>query len=90
MILSLTTPTHSRAEDFVAAGAKMTYMEDKETKKQLAKVPDVDKHGEPIWKIERSEELTEKRKRADVPLFLRKNSTTDKGNQMDEKDRTPE
>ena len=28
-------------------------MEDKELKKKLRKVPDVDEAGEPIWKIER-------------------------------------
>jgi hypothetical protein len=27
-------------------------MEDKDVKKKLRKVPDVDKTGEPIWKIE--------------------------------------
>ena len=65
-------------------------MEDKELKKKLAKVPDVDKDGEPIWKIESPEERTEKRNRADVPLFLRRNSSADKGNPQDEKDETPE
>jgi hypothetical protein len=65
-------------------------MEDKELKKKLAKVPDVDKGGEPIWKIESPEERVEKRNRADVPLFLKRNSSTDKGNPQDEKDETPE
>ena len=65
-------------------------MEDKEVKRKLAKVPDVDKDGEPIWKIETPEERLEDRNREDVPLFLKRNSSTDKGNPMDEKDETPE
>ena len=65
-------------------------MEDKELKRKLAKVPDVDKDGEPIWKIESPEERIEKRNREDVPLFLKTNSSTDKGNLQDEKDETPE
>jgi len=65
-------------------------MEDKEVKRKLAKVPDVDMDGEPIWKIESPEERIEKRSRDDVPLFLRRNSSTDKGNPQDEKDETPE
>ena len=65
-------------------------MEDKEVKRKLAKVPDVDKDGEPIWKIETPEERLEDRNREDVPLFLKRNSSTDEGNPMDEKDQTPE
>jgi hypothetical protein len=65
-------------------------MEDKEVKRKLAKVPDVDKDGEPIWKIETSESRVEDKKLADVPLFLRKLGSSDKGNQQDEKDSTPE
>jgi hypothetical protein len=65
-------------------------MEDKELKKKLAKVPDVDKDGEPIWKIESPEERTEKRKLEDVPLFLKRHSSADKGNPQDEKDETQE
>ena len=65
-------------------------MEDKELKRKLAKVPDVDKDGEPIWKIETPEERVENQNRKDVPLFLRRNSSTDKGNLQDEKDETPE
>jgi hypothetical protein len=65
-------------------------MEDKEVKRKLAEVPDVDKDGEPIWKIETPEERIENRNREDVPLFLSRNSSTDKGNPMDEKDETPE
>ena len=65
-------------------------MEDKEVKRKLGKVPDVDKDGEPIWKIETPEERLEDRNREDVPLFLKRNSSTDKGNPMDEKDETPE
>jgi hypothetical protein len=65
-------------------------MEDKEVKRKLAKVPDVDKDGEPILKIETSEERIENRNREDVPLFLKRHSSSDKGNPMDEKDKTPE
>ena len=65
-------------------------MEDKEVKRKLAKVPDVDKDGEPIWKIETPEERVENRNREEVPLFLKRNSSTDKGDPMDEKDETPE
>jgi hypothetical protein len=65
-------------------------MEDKEVKRKLGKVPDVDKDGEPIWKIESPEERIEKRSRQDVPQFLKKGGSTDKGNPQDEKDKTPE
>ena len=65
-------------------------MEDKELKKKLAKVPDVDKDGEPIWKIETSESRTAERKRSEVPLFLKNNPSSAQGNQQDEKDETPE
>ena len=30
----------------------MVIMEDKESKKKLAKIPDVDKNGDPIYKID--------------------------------------
>jgi hypothetical protein len=53
-------------------------------------VPDVDKNGEPIWKIETPEDRIEKRNLEDVPLFLKRNSGSDKGNPQDEKDATPE
>ena len=65
-------------------------MEDKEVKRKLAKVPDVDKDGEPIWKIETPEERLENRNLEDVPLFLKRHSSSDKGNGRDEKDETPE
>jgi hypothetical protein len=65
-------------------------MEDEEVKRRLAKVPDVDKDGEPIWKIESPAERVEKRNREDVPLFLKRHSSSDKGNPQDEKDETPE
>ena len=47
-------------------------MEDKEVKRKLRKVPDVDKDGEPIWKIERGAEKTEK-KNSNVLQFPQKN-----------------
>jgi hypothetical protein len=65
-------------------------MEDKEVKKRLKKVPDVDKDGEPILKIESAGERREKSRRAKVPLFLRKSRSSAQGNQQDEKDETPE
>ena len=65
-------------------------MEDKKLKKKLAKVPDVDKDGEPIWKIETPGSRIEKRKRDAVPLFLKKSKSAAQGNLQDEKDETPE
>lgn len=66
-------------------------MEDKELKKKLKKVPDVDKDGEPIWKIEESADRIEKKNRSKVPLFLKDKKTgAVQGNQQDEKDETPE
>lgn len=65
-------------------------MEDKELKKRLAKVPDVDENGEPIYKIDKAAARVEKRKRSSVPLFLRDNSSAPKGNPQDEKDETAE
>jgi hypothetical protein len=65
-------------------------MEDKEVKKRLKKVPDVDKDGEPILKIESPGELDEKRRRSKVPLFLRKSPSSPQGNEQDQKDETPE
>ena len=65
-------------------------MEDKEVKRKLARVPDVDKDGEPIWKIQSPEERIEKRSRQDVPQFQKRGGSTDKGNPQDEKDETPE
>ena len=37
-------------------------MDDKEVKKKLSRVPDVDKNGEPIWKIEVNPEKGGKKK----------------------------
>jgi len=49
-------------------------MEDKELKKKLRKIPDLDKSGEPIWKIERAAPATpEKKKDSNVIPFPRKN-----------------
>jgi hypothetical protein len=44
-------------------------MEDKELKKRLRKVPDVDSTGEPIWKIERAGGKSEKKKRSNLLPF---------------------
>jgi hypothetical protein len=48
-------------------------MEDKEVKKKLRKVPDVDETGEPIWKIDRTAAKAEEKKRSKPPPSLRKN-----------------
>lgn len=55
-------------------------MEDKELKKKLRKIPDVDETGEPIWKIERNANRTEKKKRPNVILFPKKNRDEARGN----------
>ena len=43
-------------------------MEDKEVKRKLRKIPDVDKDGEPIWKIERGTEKNEKKSSNVLPF----------------------
>lgn len=37
-------------------------MEDKELKKRLAKIPDVDKNGDPIYKIDNAESQSNREK----------------------------
>jgi hypothetical protein len=37
-------------------------MEDKELKKRLKKIPDVDQNGDPIYKIDETKSETQKRK----------------------------
>jgi hypothetical protein len=44
-------------------------MEDKEVKRRLRRVPDVDKDGEPIWKIERGADKVEGKSRSNVLKF---------------------
>jgi hypothetical protein len=44
-------------------------VEDKELKKKLRRVPDLDPTGEPIWKIERAGSKTEKKKRRNLIPF---------------------
>ena len=46
-------------------------MEDKETKKRLKKIPDVDKNGDPIYKIDTSNDSG---KKFDVPSNREKKS----------------
>ena len=46
-------------------------MEDKETKRRLKKIPDVDKNGDPIYKIDTSNESD---KKIDVPSNREKKS----------------
>ncbi len=74
-------------------------MEDKELKKKLAKVPDKDKSGDPIYKIddeskEPVEESNDKKPgaaaAAAVPLFLSHIPDVSQGNLQDEKDKTKE
>lgn len=56
-------------------------MEDKELKKQLDKVPDLDEHGEPVYKIAGKPK---------EPIFLRKSPEVAHGNAQDEKDEAAE
>jgi hypothetical protein len=44
-------------------------MEDKEVKRRLRRVPDVDKDGEPIWKIERGADKADGKGRSNVLKF---------------------
>ncbi len=45
-------------------------MEDKKLKKQLKKIPDVDKNGDPIYKIDESKKPdTEIEKKPKIPLL---------------------
>ncbi len=69
-------------------------MEDKELKKKLAKIPDADENGDPIYKIddeskEGVEEITDK-KPAAVPFLQRDSPSAPQGNLQDEKDKTKE
>ncbi len=65
-------------------------MEDQELKKELGKIPDVDKNGDPIYKIDvdSSEEITDES--IDVPLFMKDTSEAPHGNVQDLKDETEE
>ena len=68
-------------------------MEDKELKKKLAKIPDADENGDPIYKIddeskESVKEITDKK--PPVPLFLNDSPDVAQGNAQDEKDKTKE
>jgi hypothetical protein len=56
-------------------------MEDKELKKQLDKIPDVDEHGEPIYKIDDA---------AKEPVFRRAKPDVAHGSAQDEKDESAE
>ena len=47
-------------------------MEDKEVKRKLRRIPDVDKDGEPIWKIERGGVKAAEKKRSNVLPFTGK------------------
>ena len=64
---------------------------DKELKKELDKIPDVDERGDPIYKIdtaEASDEITDETPA--TPLFLVNNSDAPKGNAQDVKDAAEE
>jgi hypothetical protein len=65
-------------------------MENKEVKKRLNKIPDVDSDGEPILKIDSPGARAEQKRRSNVPLFLHDNPNAAQGNQQDLKDETPE
>ena len=47
-------------------------MEDKDVKRKLRRIPDVDKDGEPIWKIEGGGEKAAEKRRRNVLPFTRK------------------
>jgi hypothetical protein len=65
-------------------------IKDKELKEQLDKIPDVDKNGEPIYKIDidPSEEPTDDS--IEVPLFMKDTSDAPHGNEQDLKDSAEE
>ena len=68
-------------------------MQDKELKKELDKIPDVDENGDPIYKIDAgggdpSEQNTEKDSK--IPLFMRDTPDAPHGNAQDIKDSTEE
>ncbi len=65
-------------------------MEDSEIKKELGKIPDVDEHGNPIYKIDGSIETLENIHVSEVPLFLEDHPDVAHGNQQDLKDETEE
>ena len=60
-------------------------MEDKELKKRLKKIPDADKNGDPIYKIDNN-----KTKKPKLPLFLEDSSEASQGNAQDIKNKTEE
>lgn len=64
-------------------------MEDKEIKKELDKIPDVDENGDPVYKIDDAED-SGKSKNDEVPLFVEETSEAPKGNPQDIKDSTEE
>lgn len=64
-------------------------MEDKELKKKLSKIPDADKHGDPIYKIdnEPDEEADEK---PEDPIFIKDSPEAAQGNTQDVQDKSQE
>jgi hypothetical protein len=54
-------------------------MEDKEIKRKLRKVTDVDSTGEPIWKIEGSSQKSDRKKRPNDPATPNRNRRTARG-----------
>lgn len=67
-------------------------IKDKNLKKELDKIPDADQNGDPIYKIDASQELPDESGNEDkeLPVFLKDNSDTPQGNAQDIKDSTEE
>lgn len=60
-------------------------MENPDNKKELDKVPDVDKNGEPIYKIDKSGEEASPDDQK-VPVFIQDNPDAPQRNEQDLKD----
>ncbi len=64
-------------------------MEDKELKKRLSKIPDADKNGDPIYKIDNKPDDKAKN-RMKVPLFVKDSPDAEQGNTQDVEDKPQE
>ena len=65
-------------------------IKDKELKKQLDKIPDVDENGYPIYKIDAGSSAETAGKPVDVPLFVKDTNEAPRGTDQDLKDSTEE
>jgi hypothetical protein len=67
-------------------------IKDPDLKKDLDKIPDVDKNGEPIYKIDEDLDLSEEdtEKDLEIPVFLQDNTDVSQGNTQDIKTSTEE